>query len=75
MTIRVKRVADASKVFVFVAVVAGLDPLGMSTVELLAELLAQPVALDFLLVEQYVVINNDHLLNDPVFVDACEVCH
>ena len=75
MTIRIKRISEPGKVFVLVAVVAGLDPLGMCAVELLAELFTQPVALDALLVEQYVIGNNDHLSKNPVFVDACEVCH
>ena len=72
---RIKRIANPRKIFVLVAVVTGLNPLSVSTIKLLAELLTKPVTLNSLLVQQDRVINSNDLLHNPVTVYLCEMCH
>ena len=75
MAIRIECVANTSEVFVLVAVVTGLDPLGVSAVKLLAKLLTKPVTLNTLLVKQNIVVDDDDLFNNPVSVNACKMRH
>lgn len=75
MAIWIKRVADAGKVFVLVTVVAGLYPLGVCAVELLAELLPKPVALNTLFVQEHIVGDNNDFFYNPIVVNACKVSH